>query len=146
MLGPMNTRPTGSRIVVVSHESDFLHLMQTLLDTLGFGVRTTSDWHNAPRLVNHLRPDLVVLDLGPGQEVECWLALEAIRARHQTRSTPVLLCPVANWLIEGHEARIAQHGVYIWPEGFMLDDLLRTVELALASAHTTGASGGHVIG
>jgi DNA-binding NtrC family response regulator len=120
-------------IVAVSSESGFLHLVQTLLDSMGLPVRTTSDWHSAPRLVARVKPKLVILDLLPGREEPCWLALEALKARRATEAVPVLICPVAEWLLVGHETRLALHRVHVWPVGFALDDLLRTVQVALAT-------------
>jgi len=58
--------------------------------------------------------------------------LEAIKAQPTTQSIPVLICPVAGWLLAGHETRVALHRVHVWPEGFALDALLETVQLALA--------------
>jgi len=126
----IDVRPS---IVAVSSESGFLHLIQTLFDSLGLPVRTTTDWQSAPGLVNRIRPRLVILDLLPGREESCWLALEAIKARPPTHAIPVVICPVASWLLVGHEARLALHGVHVWPEGFELDDLLETVQVALAA-------------
>jgi DNA-binding NtrC family response regulator len=126
----IDVRPS---IVVVSSESGFLHLIQTLFDSLGLPVRASSDWQSAPSLVARVRPRLVILDLLPGREEVCWLALEAIKARPPTQSIPVLICPVAGWLLVGHEARLALLRVHIWPEGFALDDLLETVQEALAA-------------
>jgi len=130
MTTQVDVRP---RIVAVSTESAFLHLIQSLLDTLGMAVRTTSDWGSAIRLVDRVRPKLVILDLLPGREELCWLALETIKARPATRAIPVLVCPVAGWLLAGHETRLALHRVHVWPEGFELDDLLETVQVALAA-------------
>jgi CheY-like chemotaxis protein len=126
----IDVRPS---IVAVSSESGFLHLIQTLFDSLGMPVRTTSDWQSAASLVERLQPRLVILDLLPGREEVCWLALEAIKARPPTHAIPVLICPVASWLLEGHEARMSLHGVYVWPEGFALDALLETVQVALVA-------------
>ena len=120
-----------SSIVAVSSESGFLHLIQTLFDSLALPVRTTSDWQSAPSLVERLRPRLVILDLLPGREELCWLALEAIKARPRTHAIPVLICPVAGWLLAGHETRLALHRVHVWPQGFALDDLLESVQIAL---------------
>jgi len=126
----VDVRPS---IVAVSSESGFLHLIQTLLDSLGLPVRTTSDWQSAPTVVEHVKPRLVILDLLPGREEFCWLTLEAIKARPPTHSIPVLICPVASWLLIGHETRLALHDVHAWPEGFALDELLETVQVALAA-------------
>jgi CheY-like chemotaxis protein len=121
------------RIVAVSSESAFLHLIQSLLDSLGLAVRTTSDWGSAMRLVDRVRPKLVILDLLPGREELCWLALETIKARPATRAIPVLVCPVAAWLLAGRDQFLGLQGVYVWPEGFELEDLLGTVQLALTA-------------
>ena len=129
MVVQIDVRPS---ILAVSSESAFRHLIQTLFDGLGLPVRTTSDWQSAPSLVNRIRPRLVILDLLPGREEMCWLALEAIKARPPTHTIPVLICPVASWLLVGHETRMALHHVHVWPEGFALDDLLESVQVALA--------------
>jgi CheY-like chemotaxis protein len=126
----VDVRPS---IVAVSSESGFLHLIQALLDSLGLPVRTTSDWRAAASLVECVQPKLVILDLLPGREELCWLALEAIKARSTTRAIPVLICPVASWLLASHEAWLALHRVHVWPEGFALEDLLETVQLALTA-------------
>jgi hypothetical protein len=44
-----------------------------------------------------------------------------------------MVCPVAGWLLAGHEQRLKLHGVYVWPEGFELEELLRTVESAVGA-------------
>jgi CheY-like chemotaxis protein len=126
----VDVRPS---IVAVSSESGFLHLIQALLDSLGLPVRTTSDWRAAASLVECVQPKLVILDLLPGREELCWLALEAIKARPTTHAIPLLICPVAGWLLAGHETRLALHHVHIWPEGFALEDLLETVQVALTA-------------
>jgi hypothetical protein len=46
-------------VAAVSSESGFLHLIQTLLDSLGLPVRTTSEWKSAPTLVERIKPGLV---------------------------------------------------------------------------------------
>jgi hypothetical protein len=139
MEAPHAVRPS---IVALSSESSFLHLIQSLLDALDLPVRTSTDWGGAPRLVARVLPNLVVLDLLPGHEMACWLTLEAIKAQSTTVNIPVLLCPVADWLLQGHEARVAHHGVRTWRGTFDLEQLLHEVEAALntpqpASPETT---------
>jgi CheY-like chemotaxis protein len=129
MTVPNEVRPA---VVAVSSEFSFLHLIQTLLDNLGLPVRTTADWESAAGLVQRLRPRLVVLDLAPGRERACWLCLMAIRAHTATRSIPVLICPVAPWLLAGHEALLARDDVQVWTDDFDLEDLLTKVQVAVA--------------
>jgi CheY-like chemotaxis protein len=126
----IDVRPS---IVAVSSESGFLRLIQTLFDSLGLPVRTTSDWQSATALVERIRPRLVVLDLLPWREELCWLVLAALKARPATQSIPVLICPVAGWLLVGHEASMSLPAVHVWPEGFELEDLLEIVQNALAA-------------
>jgi DNA-binding NtrC family response regulator len=121
-----------SSIVAVSSESGFLHLIRTLFDSVGLAVRTTSDWDAAPSLVERLLPSLVILDLLPWEET-CWRTLEGIKLRATTRAIPVLVCPVAVRLLAGHDRLLALPGVHVWPEGFQVQDLLETVQLALAT-------------
>jgi len=130
MTAQVDVRP---RIVAVSSESAFLHLIQMLLDSLDMAVRTTSDWDSATSLVERVRPKLLILDLLPGREELCWRTLQTIKAHLATRAIPVLICPVAGWLLAGREQFLGLQGVYVWPEGFELEDLLGTVQVALAA-------------
>lgn len=120
-------------IVAVSSEAGFLHLIQTLFDGAAPAVRTTSDWDAAPALVTRLQPGLVVLDLRPWEDT-CWRMLEALKASASTRAIPVLVCPVAARLLNGHELLLALPGVHVWPEGFRVEELLETVQFALPSS------------
>jgi len=125
-------------IVAVSSESGFLHLIQTLFDGAGLAVRTTSEWDSASSLVERMLPSLVILDLLPWEDT-CWNVLEAIKTRASTYAIPVLVCPVAVRLLAGHETLLALQGVHVWPEGFQVQDLLETVQFALAAATQVAA-------
>lgn len=118
-------------VVIISNAHGFTHLLRTLLDDLNLNVRCTAATHDAVALVQHTRPDLVILDLIPGQETVCWLILEALRARPKTRPIPIVLCPAAPWLAEAHAQRLAQHQVATWSDSFDLRDLLEKVQAAL---------------
>jgi DNA-binding response OmpR family regulator len=129
------------RAVVISAAHGFSHLLQTLLDDVGVAVRTGAVDEGAPQLVDRVQPGLVILDIVPGHEARSWLILEALKARSSTRPIPVVLCPAAPWLLDGHEDRIAQHGALTWCNAFDLHDLLAKVEIALAqSAERHGPS------
>jgi DNA-binding response OmpR family regulator len=135
-------RPTAQpRAVLISDAHGFAHLLQTLLDDLGVAARTTGLVDGARQLVEQLQPDLVILDVMPGHESRSWLIMEGLKARSRTRAIPILLCPAAPWLLEGHAERIARHGALTWCDAFDLLDLLAKVEFALAqSARRRGPS------
>ena len=118
--------------VIISDAHGFAHLLQTLLDDVGVAVRTTVVGEGAPQLIERLRPDVVLLDIVPGHEARSWQILEALKARGCTRSIPIVLCPAAPWLLDGHTDRIAQHRALTWCNAFDLHDLLAKVEVALS--------------
>ncbi len=128
----MPTRILRPRVVVISDGHAFARLLRTLLDDLDLVVRTSSVAQSAALLVEDLQPGLVILDLIPGMETACWLVLEALKARPSTRTIPVLLCPAAIWLIDGHQKRQDLDRVRIWCDPFDLRDLLGQIEAALA--------------
>jgi CheY-like chemotaxis protein len=126
-----NSSVLPARVVVISDGHGFARLVRTLLDDLTLMVRTNTVAQSAVIFVEELQPALVILDLIPGHETACWLVLEALKARPSTRTIPVLLCPAAPWLIDGHQERLALHGVRVWCDAFDLRDLLGQIEAAL---------------
>jgi DNA-binding response OmpR family regulator len=120
-----------TRVLAVSQDSAFLHLVQTLLDDVGLPVRTTSDWHKVPHLAAKLLPDLAILDLAPGSETACWLTVEALKAKAATKDLSILICPVASWLIDEHRQQVSRIGGRVWSPPFELQELLQLVAYAI---------------
>jgi DNA-binding response OmpR family regulator len=120
-----------TRVLAASHDSAFLHLVQTLLDDVGLPVRTTSDWHKVPHLAAKLLPDLAILDLTPGSETTCWLTAEALKTKAATKNVSILICPVASWLIDEHKQQMGRMGASIWAGPFDLQELLQLVAAAI---------------
>jgi DNA-binding response OmpR family regulator len=127
-----------TRVLAASHDSAFLHLIQTLLDDIGIPVRTTSNWQKVPGLAAKLLPDLAILDLVPGSEMSCWLTAEALRCQATTRNIRILLCPVAWWLTDEHREQMDRLAASVWSGTFELEELLRLVVAALPDTHPTG--------
>ena len=65
--------------------------------------------------MNRVRPKLVILDLLPGREELCWLALEAIKAFCDARN-PVLVCPGGGWLLADREQFLGLQGCMCGPK------------------------------
>ena len=118
-------------VVTISNAHGFAHLVRTVLQDLDVSVRTSPIAERAVRFVEQLQPDLLIVDLVPDHETDCWLVMEALQARPSTKSIPLLLCPVVPWLLDGHQQRLAQHRVRTWCEPFDLRDLLEQVASAL---------------
>jgi hypothetical protein len=105
--------------------------VRTLLEDLDISVRTDPVAQSAVLLIEELQPNLVILDLIPGQETAGWLVLEALKAGASTHAIPVLVCPVVPWLLDGHRERLEYYGVRTWSDSFDLLDLVRKIEVAL---------------
>ena len=86
----MKNHPRAPHILVIEDESDIAALVAYQLTHAGYQVRTASNGADAMRHLETDPPDLVVLDLMlpeiSGEEI-----LRAIRARKETRDTPVII-------------------------------------------------------
>ena len=85
----MTQRDTSrSRILVVDDEPDVVDMLREYLSHAGFSVDTALNGMEALRLIQHARPDAILLDINmpgmPGMEV-----LQHIRARDST--IPVIM-------------------------------------------------------
>jgi len=120
-----------TRILAVSDDGAFLHLIQTLLDDIDLPVRTTGQWHEVPDMAAKLLPDLTILDLTPTNETACWLVMEALKAHAATKHIGILICPVASWLIDGHRERLSRLGAGVWSGKFDLQEFFESVSVAV---------------
>jgi CheY-like chemotaxis protein len=120
-----------TRILAVSDDGAFLHLIQTLLDDMDLSVRTTAQWHEVQHIAAKLLPDLTILDLTPTNETACWLVMEALKAHAATKHMSILICPVASWLIDGHRERLSRLGASVWSGKFELQEFLESVSGAV---------------
>jgi hypothetical protein len=117
---------------VASHDSEFLHLVQTVLEDVGVRVRTTMEWRKVPYLAARHRASVAIVDLAPATETTCWLSVEALRAR--SRTIRVLMCPLAPWLVEGHTHQLDRLQASTWSGTYDLAELLHFVGTPIASA------------
>lgn len=91
-------------VLVVDDERDIRNLVMLRLDQAGYETTEAADGTQALRLVQELRPDLIVLDVRM-PDLDGYQICERIRADEEMRETPILLLSAS---VHEHEV---QHGL-----------------------------------
>jgi CheY-like chemotaxis protein len=84
-------RPTRvqKKILAVDDDPDVRLLLTMILDAAGYDVGTARDAFEALFMVEHARPDLLLLDLMM-PERDGWDVIAAVRANPETRDLPIV--------------------------------------------------------
>ncbi len=107
----------------------FLHIV---LAESGLRVHACERWDTLAHTAADVRPDIVVLDLPIDDETQCCAALRELRARAETRATPVLVCAAAPWQSEEYAEMLDLPNVSLWSDPFDLRQLSSTLDRLLA--------------
>ena len=113
------------RVLVVDNEAVDRRFLITLLEPLGFELSEAASGIEALRLVPHVRPDLVLLDIGmPG--IDGWETARLLRAHLESRGEPQLPIIVisADAFESGRDA-----GAGIAPRDYLLKPVSATILL-----------------
>lgn len=119
-------------ILVLNGDPAVLGLLRAALEDAAYRVATATCAADSPTLVTALQPDLVLLDLAPGQP-DGWALLDALRRPGVPRPPVVVLSTQPCYLARVWE-RVARYGrcaVLAMP--FDLDDLDALVARTLAA-------------
>lgn len=114
------TRTRQQTILVVDDERFIVSLLTEILEEEGYLVRIASDGEAALRVIESVRPDLVVADIMMPRLDGLTLAATL---RSWNHPIPVILMSAA--------VTPRSHGVAFIPKPFDIDDLLRAVEAIL---------------
>ncbi len=87
--------------------------------------------------IERINPDLIVLDHIIGGEGIGWQFLQKLKMRRSTANIPVVVCTAAAKAIQEMEGYLKAKGVTVVLKPFDIDDLLRAIELSLASRRHT---------
>ena len=85
----MSLNAAAKRIVIIDDDLDMLQLMKTMLGQ-AYEVSGTPDPTQAVDLVQHIRPDLILLDLMM-PDIDGWTLYKAIRENELTQHIPVII-------------------------------------------------------
>jgi len=128
----MSSEPAKPKIVVIDDDDAFLRLMEDLLGSEGYDVRTRQAWLQAYEFVKAERPDLVILDVVLGGEDRGWSVLDLLLLDPETRPVPVIICSASLAALRERAEILQRHGILALAKPFDLDDLLNAIELAFA--------------
>lgn len=120
-----------TRIAVVNDDTDFLTLMGELLEERGWTAIIHREGGDAYQHIKQDMPDLVILDIRMGHAEQGWTILELLTLDPETSTIPVIVCSAAIDDLRAKQDWLGEKGISILPKPFDIDDLYRSVELAL---------------
>ena len=123
-----------SRILVVNDTQEILELFRMLLEEeegydvvlSGFPIQQIKD-------IEHIKPDLIILDLVLGDEKTGMQMLQMLKMQQSTVAIPVLVCTAALQIVREQEGYLVSQGVHVVYKPFEIDDLLANVKQLLGS-------------
>jgi DNA-binding response OmpR family regulator len=123
-----------SRILVVNDTQEILELFRMLLEEeegydvvlSGFPIQQVKD-------IEHINPDLIILDLVLGGEKTGMQMLQMLKMQRSTAAIPVLVCTAALQIVREQEGYLVSQGVHVVYKPFEIDDLMANVKQLLGS-------------
>ena len=123
-----------SRILVVNDTQEILELFRMLLEEeegydvvlSGFPIQQVKD-------IEHIKPDLIILDLVLGDEKTGMQMLQMLKMQRSTAAIPVLVCTAALQIVREQEGYLVSQGVHVVYKPFEIDDLIANVKQLLRS-------------
>ena len=119
---------------MVNDTQEILELFRMLLEEeegydvvlSGFPIQQVKD-------IEHINPDLIILDLVLGDEKTGMQMLQMLKMQRSTAVIPVLVCTAALQIVREQEGYLVSQGVHVVYKPFEIDDLLTNVKQLLGS-------------
>ena len=123
-----------SRILVVNDTQEILELFRMLLEEEeGYDVVLSGFPIQHVKEIEHIKPDLIILDLVLGDEKTGMQMLQMLKMQRSTAAIPVLVCTAALQIVREQEGYLVSQGVHVVYKPFDIDDLLTNVKQLLES-------------
>jgi DNA-binding response OmpR family regulator len=123
-----------SRILVVNDTQEILELFRMLLEEEeGYDVVLSGSPIQQVKEIEHIKPDLIILDLVLGDEKTGMQMLQMLKMQRSTSAIPVLVCTAALQIVREQEGYLVSQGVHVVYKPFEIDDLLTNVKQLLES-------------
>ena len=123
-----------SRILVVNDTQEILELFRMLLEEEeGYDVVLSGFPIQQVKEIEHIKPDLIILDLVLGDEKTGMQMLQMLKMQRSTASIPVLVCTAALQIVREQEGYLVSQGVHVVYKPFEIDDLMANVKQLLGS-------------
>ena len=123
-----------SRILVVNDTQEILELFRMLLEEEeGYDVVLSGFPIQQVKEIEHINPDLIILDLVLGDEKTGMQMLQMLKMQRSTAAIPVLVCTAALQIVREQEGYLVSQGVHVVYKPFEIDDLMANVTQLLGS-------------
>ena len=124
----------AARILVVNDTQEILELFRMLLEgEEGYDVVLSGFPIQQVKEIEHIKPDLIILDLVLGDEKSGMQMLQMLKMQRSTASIPVLVCTAALQIVREQEGYLVSQGVHVVYKPFEIDDLMANVKQLLES-------------
>ena len=122
-----------ARILVIDDDQSILELFRSILQgEEGYDVHLSTFAFEEITDVEHLHPDLVILDMKIGSHNEGWLLMQKLRMYRPTKDIPIILCTAALLDVREQEETLRQKGIPIVYKPFDIDELVQVVHQQLS--------------
>jgi DNA-binding response OmpR family regulator len=130
----------AARILVVNDTQEILELFRMLLEEQeGYDVVLSGFPIQQVKEIEHIKPDLIILDLVLGDEKTGMQMLQMLKMQRSTATIPVLVCTAALKIVREQEGYLVSQGVHVVYKPFDIDDLLTNIEQLLESHEHTSS-------
>src|SRR5436305_6687969 len=117
--------------MVINHTQAVLEMFDDLLSNEGYQVFLGTFGAGDMQAVEHVMPDLLILDYVVGRDRSGWQLLQTLHQTSATSSIPVIICTTAIRLSNEIEDYLSNMGISVVPKPFDINDLLDTIDKAL---------------
>ncbi|MPZ23421.1 MAG: response regulator [Dehalococcoidia bacterium] len=123
------------RICLIDDDASFRRLADTILAAEGYECVLVEDLSRASELARACQPDIVMMDLRLGQEVDALqVLLDIAKPGSGTERIPVLVCTASRDLVQKHQDLLDELGCRTLEKPFNIEDLLAAIRACLESA------------
>ncbi len=126
----------STRIMVINDDQDILDLYQILLEDEGYEVVTSKLAFEHPIAVETLHPQLVILDLKFGTELEGWKMMQKLRMYRPTSKLPIIVSTAAVNQAKEQEDHLRAEGIGIIYKPFQIVQFVQAVQQMLAAVES----------
>lgn len=119
------------RILVIDDTQEILDLFQVILEAKGYEVLLSTHAYENVVEIEHLHPDLLILDFLIGKQNEGWQLLQILKMHAPTASIPVIICTAALKEVSEQEDYLQKKEIQIVFKPFDIDELVHAVKQAL---------------
>ena len=119
------------RLLVVNDRREVLELFDQIIPKDKYELFLYSYGMEELKAVEHLKPDLIILDFTVGREIDGWQLLQKIKMLPATAATPVIICTTPTTPVKEAEGYLTTQEVVIVPKPFKAEALLEAIRKAL---------------